>query len=86
MQDAPCNIVSHLKPARKPENIFDLHAGWVACRNSEPFDVSQPPAWQVGYRMYQEHQLDMGIRALRQALWDGVTPNEAPMPRVYPAP
>ena len=80
---APCLIVSHLTSRKQPENIYELHAGWVACREGAPFDVTQPPAWQLGYRWYQERELDKGIRALRQALWDAM-PAEAPMPRVHP--
>lgn len=85
---APClNVSRLLKPPKKAENIHDLHAGWVACRNGEPFDMSQPPAWQVGYSMWQERELDAGIKALRQALMaGGLEPGEAPMPRVFPSP
>lgn len=81
--EAPCHVVRHLKPQKQPENIYELHAGWVACREGAPFDVTQPPAWQLGYRWHQERELDKGIRALRQALWDAM-PAETAKPRVWP--
>jgi hypothetical protein len=82
---APCLDISRFAPPPPIHPAISLHEGWCAARSGEPFDMTQPMAWQEGYELWKTRELDAGIRALRQALLSGGVPaREAPRPRAFP--
>lgn len=74
---APCLNISLLAPQHP---AIALHEGWCAARNREPFDATQPPAWQAGFQLWKQAETNRMVRDLRQVL----AVADCRRPRVYP--